>query len=55
MVYTVSNEWHSLKNAPETFQRDIDIILSKVRWQFALVYLDDVIIFSKTFDQTWTT
>lgn len=37
-----------LKNAPATFQRAIDIILSKVKWQYALVYLDDVIIYSKS-------
>ena len=37
-----------LKNAPATFQRALDIILSGVRWQACLVYLDDVIVFSKT-------
>ena len=36
-----------LKNAPATFQRALDIILSGVRWQIRLVYLDDVIVFSK--------
>ena len=35
-----------LKNAPETFQRAVDIILSRVKWHHALVYLDDVIIYS---------
>ena len=37
-----------LKNAPATFQRALDIILSGVRWQICLVYLDDVIVFSRT-------
>ncbi|CAN8067637.1 unnamed protein product [Agarophyton chilense] len=37
-----------LKNAPVTFQRALDIILSRVKWQYALVYLDDVIIYSHT-------
>ena len=37
-----------LKNAPATFQRAVDIILSRVKWKTALVYLDDVIIYSKT-------
>ena len=37
-----------LKNAPATFQRALDIILSGVRWQTCLVYLDDVIVFSRT-------
>ena len=36
-----------LRNAPATFQRALDIILSGVRWQTCLIYLDDVIIFSK--------
>ena len=36
-----------LKNAPGTFQRAADVILAKVRWQTALVYLDDVIVYSK--------
>ena len=35
-----------LKNAPATFQRAIDIILSSVRWQTCLIYLD-VIVFSR--------
>ena len=36
-----------LTNAPATFQRTIDLILSRFRWQTCLVYLDDIIIFSK--------
>ena len=36
-----------LRNAPATFQRALDIILSGVRWQVCLVYIDDVIVFSK--------
>ena len=36
-----------LRNAPATFQRAPDIILSGVCWQTCLIYLDDVIIFSK--------
>ena len=35
-----------LKNAPGTFQRIADIILASVKWQNALVYLDDVIVYS---------
>ncbi|CAN8076105.1 unnamed protein product [Agarophyton chilense] len=34
--------------APATFQRVMDIILSRVKWKFSLVYLDDVIFFSRT-------
>jgi hypothetical protein len=40
-----------LTNAPPTFQRIITKILRKVIGKFALVYLDDVIIFSKTEDE----
>eukprot|EP00173_Palmaria_palmata_P000458 Plantae.Rhodophyta-Palmaria_palmata.ctg1209.p1 GENE.Plantae.Rhodophyta-Palmaria_palmata.ctg1209~~Plantae.Rhodophyta-Palmaria_palmata.ctg1209.p1 ORF type:complete len:666 (+),score=133.55 Plantae.Rhodophyta-Palmaria_palmata.ctg1209:1587-3584(+) len=40
-----------LINAPATFQRALDLILSGVRYEFALVYLDDIIIFSRTFDE----
>ena len=36
-----------LTDAPATFQRTIDILLSRCRWQSFLVYLDDIIIFSK--------
>lgn len=35
-----------LKNAPGTFERVVDIFLSTVRWKYALVYLDDTIVFS---------
>jgi len=36
-----------LTNAPATFQRALDIILSGVKWQSCLIYLDDVIVYSK--------
>lgn len=36
-----------LRNAPTTFQRALDIILSSVRWQVCLVSLDHEIVFSK--------
>ena len=35
-----------LRNAPATFQRAMDIILSSVKWKYCLVYLDDIIVFS---------
>ena len=40
-----------LKNAPGTFQRAADIILASVKWQYALVYLDDVIVYSKSIEE----
>ena len=50
-LYRVIRMPFGLKNAPATFQRAIDIILSRVKWQYALVYLDDVIIYSKTVEE----
>jgi len=37
-----------LTNAPATFQRALDFILSGVKWQSCLIYLNDVIVYSKT-------
>ena len=39
-----------LMNAPATFQRALDIVLSPFKWRTCLIYLDDVIIFSKNYD-----
>jgi len=38
-------------NAPSTFQRLVDRVLYGLTWKQCLVYLDDVLIFSKTFNQ----
>lgn len=35
-------------SAPAAFQKAMDIILSRVKWKVALVYKDDVIIFSRS-------
>ncbi|CAF0840309.1 unnamed protein product [Didymodactylos carnosus] len=40
-----------LKNAPPTFQRIMDQLLANTRWDYCLVYLDDIIIFSKSFKE----
>ena len=40
-----------LSNAPATFQRLMDFVLIGLHWSHCLVYLDDVIIFGKTFDE----
>jgi Reverse transcriptase (RNA-dependent DNA polymerase) len=37
-----------LSNAPATFQRALDMILAGVKWQYVLVYLDAVIVYSKS-------
>lgn len=38
-------------NAPSTFQRLMDKVLAGLTWKQCLVYIDDILIFSKTFDQ----
>lgn len=37
-----------LKNALSTFQRVVDIVLASVQWQYALVYFEDINVFSET-------
>lgn len=39
-----------LQNAPAFFQRSMDSLLGRYRWQFCLAYIDDVVIWSKTWD-----
>lgn len=41
----------ALKNAPGTFQTTMKIILSSVKWQLALVYLEITVIFSMTLEK----
>lgn len=45
-LYRVTRMPFGLRNAPETFQRALDIILSKVKWKAPWVYIDDLAIFS---------
>ena len=40
-----------LATASATFQRGLDIILSRYKWRTCLVYLDDVIVFSKSVEE----
>lgn len=40
-----------LCNGPATFQRLMDSILSNLHWSSCLVYLDDVIVLGKSFDE----
>jgi len=40
-----------LNNAPATFQRLMDLLLSGLKWKTCLVYLDDVIIFAHTSEE----
>ncbi len=40
-----------LCNAPGTFQRLMDCVLAGLQWNTCLVYIDDIIIYSRTFDE----
>ncbi len=40
-----------LTNAPATFQRAMDVILTGLAWTDCLVYLDDVVIFASTLEE----
>jgi hypothetical protein len=40
-----------LANSPGTFQRVMEAVLRGLSWKSCLVYLDDIIVFSKTFDE----
>ncbi|CAF2043665.1 unnamed protein product [Rotaria magnacalcarata] len=40
-----------LSNAPATFQCLMDVVLAGLKWQSCLVYIDDIVVFSPTFEQ----
>ena len=40
-----------LHNAPATFQQAIQEIMRGLNWKFVFCYLDDVIIFSRSFEE----
>jgi len=40
-----------LSNAPSTFQRCMDVMLSGLTWKCCLVYLDDILVFSRDVDE----
>ena len=39
------------RNGPSVFQRVMQGVLAPYLWIFALVYIDDIVVFSKTFDE----
>lgn len=43
-----------LTNAPATFQRYMDTVLAGLKWQCLLVYLDDICVYSNTFEKHLT-
>ena len=40
-----------LKTTPQTYQRLMELALSGLQWTASLIYLDDVIVYGKTFDE----
>ena len=40
-----------LCNAPSTFQRLMELVLAGLRWEICLAYLDDVVVFGRTFEE----
>jgi hypothetical protein len=50
-LYKFTRMPFGLVNAPETFQRAMDIILSGVRWECVIVYLDEISIISNSFEE----
>jgi hypothetical protein len=40
-----------LCNAPATFERLMETVLAGLQWDICLIYLDDVIIYGKNFDE----
>ena len=48
-------QWNCLSfglcNAPASFQRAMDSVFAEYTWDFIFVYLDDIVVFSRTFDE----
>lgn len=49
-LYEYTRMPFGLCNAPSTFQRAMEVVLRGLQWQSLLIYLDDVIILGKWFD-----
>ena len=54
---TISGRWEynvlpmGITNAPAAFQRSMEIVMAGITWKFCIVYIDDIIIYSKTFEE----
>ena len=40
-----------MKNSGATFQRTMELALNGLQWYICIIYIDDVIVFAKTFDE----
>ncbi|XP_078472915.1 LOW QUALITY PROTEIN: uncharacterized protein LOC144734543 [Lampetra planeri] len=43
-----------LTNAPATFQRLMELVMRGLQWEQCLIYLDDVIVFSRSLSEHWS-
>jgi hypothetical protein len=42
-----------LQNAPGAFERLMELVLQGLQWHTAVLYLDDIIVYGKTFDEAY--
>lgn len=47
-LYCIVRMLFGLRDAPRTFQRTLNVIVFSKKWQFVLVHLEDIVVFSKT-------
>ena len=50
-LYEFTTMPFGLTNAPATFQRVMELALQGLQWQQCLIYLDDIIVFGRTFEE----
>ena len=50
-IYQFTRMPFGLKNAPMAFSMVMSQVLTGINWKFCLVYIDDIIIFSKSFHE----
>lgn len=54
---TTDGLWQFIKmpfglcNSPATFQRMMDIVLAGLKWVTCFIYLDDVVVFARSFEE----
>ena len=53
-LYEFNTMPFGLCNAPGTFERLMELVLAGLQWEICLIYIDDVIVFSKTVEETIT-
>ena len=53
-LYEFNQVPFGLCNAPATFSRLMDCVLSGLHWETCLFYLDDIIVFSSTWEEHLT-